>query len=143
MAGKIVIVGAGPIGLATAMLLARDGYAVTVLEKDAQAPPATGLEAWEHWERSGVAQFRQAHFMQARFRHLLDAELPAVRDRIVAAGGRRFNPVAALPRTLADGAARPGDERFETLTGRRPILEQAFAQVAEETAGVQVVRGWA
>lgn len=61
MTGKIVIVGAGPIGLATAMLLSRDGYEITVLEKDVQTPPATGLEAWEHWERSGVAQFRQAH----------------------------------------------------------------------------------
>ncbi len=55
MTGKVVIVGAGPIGLATAMLLARDGHQVTVLEKDPAAPPATGLEAWERWERGGVA----------------------------------------------------------------------------------------
>jgi phytoene dehydrogenase-like protein len=32
MTGRAVIVGAGPIGLATAMLLAQDGYDVTVLE---------------------------------------------------------------------------------------------------------------
>jgi 2-polyprenyl-6-methoxyphenol hydroxylase-like FAD-dependent oxidoreductase len=35
MTGKIVIVGAGPIGLATAMLLAGEGHEVTVLEKSA------------------------------------------------------------------------------------------------------------
>lgn len=141
MAGRVVIVGAGPVGLAIAMLLARDGYAVTVLEKDAQAPPATDREAWECWERGGVAQFRQLHFMQARFRQLLDAEFPAVRDQIEAAGGRRFNPLDLLLRSLADRSPRPGDDRFETLTGRRPILERAFAQVAEGTPGVRMVRG--
>lgn len=139
--GKVVIVGAGPIGLATAMLLARDGHEVTVLEKDAQPPPSRGLKAWDRWERSGVAQFRQAHFMQARFRHLLDAELPQVRDRIVASGGRRFNLINLLPPLLAGPCSRESDERFETLTGRRPILESAFAQVAEGTPGVNIMRG--
>ncbi len=138
---RVVIVGAGPIGLATAILLARDGHAVTVLEKDAQAPPVTELEAWERWERRGVAQFRQAHFMQARFRHLLDAELPEVRNQIRALGGRRFNLITALPQSLSDRSFRPGDERFETLTGRRPILEYAFAQVAARTPAIEIVRG--
>jgi 2-polyprenyl-6-methoxyphenol hydroxylase-like FAD-dependent oxidoreductase len=141
MAGKVVIVGAGPIGLATALLLARDGHDVTVLEKDSQAPPATGPEAWAQWQRSGVAQFRQLHFMHARFRHLLDAEFPEVRDRIEALGGRRFNMITALPRSLSDRSFRQGDERFETITARRPILECAFAQVAEATNGVQIIRG--
>lgn len=141
MTGRVVIVGGGPIGLATAMLLARDGYEVTVFEKDADVPPPTGAQAWERWERTGVAQFRQAHFMQARFRHLLDAEFPVVRDQIEASGGRRFNLVDVLPQVLADRSPRSGDERFETLTGRRPVLESAFAQIAEDTAGVKIVRG--
>ncbi|HEY7834541.1 MAG TPA: FAD-dependent oxidoreductase [Ktedonobacterales bacterium] len=139
--GKIVVLGAGPIGLATAMLLARDGHAVTVLEKDTQAPPATEMEAWERWERSGVAQFRQAHYMQAKFRHLLDAEFAAVRDQIEASGGRRFSLIAVLPPSVADRSPREGDDQFETLTGRRPILECAFARVAEETPGVTIMRG--
>jgi 2-polyprenyl-6-methoxyphenol hydroxylase-like FAD-dependent oxidoreductase len=139
--GRIVVVGAGPIGLATAMLLARDGHAVTVLEKDVQVPPTTGPEAWERWQRGGVAQFRQAHFMQARFRHLLDAEFPMVRDQIAASGGKRFNLTMALPPSVTDRSPRHGDDRFETLTGRRPVLERAFARVAEETPGVTIRRG--
>jgi 2-polyprenyl-6-methoxyphenol hydroxylase-like FAD-dependent oxidoreductase len=141
MAERVVIVGAGPVGLATAILLARDGHEVTLLEKDAQAAPATGPEAWERWERTGVGQFRQLHFMQPGFRHLLDAELPQVRGEIEATGGRRFSLIDSLPSSLADRAPRPGDERFETLTGRRPVLESAFARVAESTPGVTIMRG--
>ena len=43
----IVILGAGPAGLSTAMLLTRDGHEVTVLERD-PAPPddrATPIDA--------------------------------------------------------------------------------------------------
>ena len=140
MIGRAVVAGAGPIGLATAMLLARDGYEVIVLEKDAPPVPASAADAWDYWERSGVAQFRQAHFMQAKFRHLLDAEFPQVRDRIGELGGRRFSLIGVLPPSVA-GAPRPGDERFETLTGRRPVIECAFAQLAEDTPGVKVLRG--
>jgi flavin-dependent dehydrogenase len=141
MTGRAVVAGAGPIGLAAAMLLAREGYEVTVFDKDPAVPPAAGGEAWDCWRRTGVAQFRQAHFMQARFRHLLDAEFPEIRDEIQASGGRRFNLISVLPHSLADRSARPGDERFETLTGRRPVLESAFARIAEEATGVKIVRG--
>jgi 2-polyprenyl-6-methoxyphenol hydroxylase-like FAD-dependent oxidoreductase len=138
---RVVVVGAGPIGLATAMLLAREGREVRVLEKDPQAPPATASEAWERWERGGVAQFRQLHFMHAKFRHLLDAEFPQVRDQIAASGGRRFSLIEVLPRSVTDRSPRQGDDRFETLTARRPLLEHAFARVAEETPGVTIERG--
>lgn len=141
MGHDVVIVGAGPIGLATAMLLARDGRQVTVLEKDPQPSPTTGVEAWERWERAGVSQFRQLHFIQARLRHLLDAELPDVRDEMVASGVKRFNLIETLPQSITDRSPRPNDERFETLTGRRPVIENAFARVAENTPGVTIMRG--
>ena len=139
MTGRVVVVGAGPVGLATAMLLARDGYEVTVFEKDAQAPPATAEAAWERWERTGVAQFRGPHFMLPRFRHVLDAEFPVVRNQIVASGGRRMSFV--VPPLPGDRSPRRSDERFETVTGRRPVIESAFAHVAADTAGVTIVRG--
>jgi 2-polyprenyl-6-methoxyphenol hydroxylase-like FAD-dependent oxidoreductase len=140
MTATVLIVGAGPVGLAVAMLLAGDGHEVTVLDRDAPPVPPTVEEAWERWERPGVAQFRQAHFMQPRFRHVLDAELPAVRDRLEELGGRRFNLLEALPGAVT-GPPQPHDHRFTTLTGRRPVIECAFAQVAEDTAGVKIQRG--
>src|SRR5579864_5619058 len=139
--GSVVVVGGGPIGLASAMLLAREGHDVTVLEKDPQGPPATALEAWRDWQRTGVAQFRQAHAMHARFRHLLDAEFPDIRDDIVASGGRRISIMTGFLNQLEDRSPRPGDEKFETITARRPVVESAFARAAGNTPGVEVIRG--
>jgi 2-polyprenyl-6-methoxyphenol hydroxylase-like FAD-dependent oxidoreductase len=138
----VVVIGAGPVGLATAMLLANTGREVQVLEKDAASPPATAEEAW-HWERRGVAQFRQAHILQPRSRLLLESELPLVLEQLEAMGGLRFNPVDALPHSGGNRLPGPGDERFETVTARRPVLESAFAQVAEDTVGVKIERGTA
>src|SRR6266567_3810940 len=108
--GDVIVAGGGPIGLATAMLLARDGHEVTVLEKDAEPTPASGDEAWERWERKGVTQFRSAHYMQAKFRHLLDAEFPDVRDEIEASGGRRHSLIGGFGYTIQDPSPRPGDD---------------------------------
>ena len=56
---NVVICGGGICGLGAALLLARDGHDVTVLERDRSPLPESGEQAWEVWERNGVAQFRQ------------------------------------------------------------------------------------
>jgi 2-polyprenyl-6-methoxyphenol hydroxylase-like FAD-dependent oxidoreductase len=71
-----IVLGAGVCGLATAIMLARDGHAVTVLERDGDPVPPDAEAAWEGWQRGGVVQFRQAHYLQARGREVLDEELP-------------------------------------------------------------------
>jgi 2-polyprenyl-6-methoxyphenol hydroxylase-like FAD-dependent oxidoreductase len=51
---EILVIGGGMAGQTAAMLLAKDGHSVTVLERDAAPPPASVEEAWAHWERRGV-----------------------------------------------------------------------------------------
>jgi 2-polyprenyl-6-methoxyphenol hydroxylase-like FAD-dependent oxidoreductase len=135
----ILVLGAGMNGLTTAMLLARDGHEVTVLERD-PAPPPPAAEAWDSWERQGVGQFRQLHFMLARWRQELQASLPDVLDDLEAAGGLRMNSITMLPEQRR-GPVRPDDDRFETITARRPVLEAVLAVAAERTPGLVVRRG--
>jgi 2-polyprenyl-6-methoxyphenol hydroxylase-like FAD-dependent oxidoreductase len=136
---KIVVMGAGIAGLTTAMLLARDGHEVTVLERDPESPPDP-TTSWESWTRRGVNQFRMLHFFQPRFREIADAELPALTKAMDAAGALRFNPIRGIPAEIT-GGHQDGDERFEALTGRRPVIESVLARLAESTPGIGIRRG--
>jgi 2-polyprenyl-6-methoxyphenol hydroxylase-like FAD-dependent oxidoreductase len=122
------------------MLLAKDGNDVTLLERDPADAPADADAAWGTWERRGVNQFRMLHFFQPRFRELMTAELPEVVAAFDAGGALRYNPVAQAPESMT-GGPRPGDERFEAITGRRPMMEAAIARVAATTAGLDIRRG--
>jgi 2-polyprenyl-6-methoxyphenol hydroxylase-like FAD-dependent oxidoreductase len=139
MAG-IIVVGGGMGGLSTALLLAGDGHDVTVLERDPAPPPAAAGAAWADWDRKGVNQFRMIHYFLPRFRQIVEAELADVVKALDADGVLRFNPVMSAP-DFVTGGYREGDERFEAMTGRRPMVEGAFARVAEATPGVNVRRG--
>jgi 2-polyprenyl-6-methoxyphenol hydroxylase-like FAD-dependent oxidoreductase len=135
----IVVIGGGIAGLSSAMLLARDGHHVTVLERDPAPPPEPG-EAWAEWSRRGVNQFRLPHYFLARFREVAERELPDLLSALDAAGALRINPIALAP-TDVTGGWREGDERFAQITGRRPVVEAAFARLAAEEPGVEIRRG--
>ncbi|TNC26934.1 FAD-dependent oxidoreductase [Amycolatopsis alkalitolerans] len=138
---SIIVCGGGPIGLLTSVILARSGHVVTVLESDPQPAPETPVTAWESWQRKGVAQFRQPHNLFSRFRIIADEEIPGLTGRLVEAGCARVDALAGMPPMIADRSARPGDEKFRFVTGRRPVLEAVFAAVAEEEPHVTVRRG--
>ncbi|GLZ46396.1 FAD-binding monooxygenase [Actinomycetospora sp. NBRC 106375] len=138
--GAIVVCGGGMVGLSAALMLARDGHRVTVLESDAQEPPPTE-RAWASWSRRGVAQFRQPHGLFARVRAVLDAELPDLPGRMRDAGCVTVDPLAALPPTVTDREPRDDDEALTAVTGRRPVVEAVVAATAAGTHGLRIRRG--
>jgi 2-polyprenyl-6-methoxyphenol hydroxylase-like FAD-dependent oxidoreductase len=138
-AHSIIVIGGGLVGLSSAMLLARDGHHVTVLERD-PAPPPEPSAAWASWQRRGVNQFRLPHAFLPRFRELLDAELPDLRAELVAEGALVTNRMAEMPGAIT-GGFRPEDARFEQVTGRRPMFEAVFARQAARESGVEIRRG--
>ena len=129
---RIVVAGAGLVGLATAVMVAKQGHDVTVLERDPDPLPNTPRDAWSSWKRQGVMQFRQPHFLLPQAKRVLDAELPEVVSALKNADAVPYSHLSALPPTLADRAPRPGDDKFLTYNARRPVLEHALATVADK-----------
>ena len=77
---RITVVGAGPTGLYLAMVLARRGHHVTVVDRD------TGPQDDGSWPRRGVMQFHHPHAFRARVVEALQAELPEVWHALLVAG---------------------------------------------------------
>jgi hypothetical protein len=122
----VLVLGAGLNGLTTAMLLAREGHGVTVLERDA-AEPADGAlpdALWDAWERPGLNQFRQPHFMLPRWRAVMERELPEVVKELQAMGGARINLVGMphITGVMASGGRTIRADLLVDATGRRSRL---------------------
>jgi 2-polyprenyl-6-methoxyphenol hydroxylase-like FAD-dependent oxidoreductase len=133
---RVVIVGAGIGGLATALLLGRQGREVLVCERDPAPVPASAEDMW-NWDRPGVPQARLGHTFLAGFRVLLEERAPDVLDRLLAAGA----PLVDFSLDMPGGGRRAEDAEMASIMCRRHVLEGVVRQVVEEEPGVQVRRG--
>lgn len=106
--GHIIVVGGGMAGLATALMLSRQGHDITVLERDPGPVPETPAQSWHNWERDGVMQFRQAHLLHPGGWQVLARELPEVAQALRSSGGVAWNRLSFMPPTIKDRAPRPG-----------------------------------
>ena len=77
---RAVILGSGPVGMTAAILLARHGHDVTLVDRD--PGPTKGRD----WDRVGVMQFHLPHAFRARARTVLDERLPDLFGALMAAG---------------------------------------------------------
>ena len=82
----VVVVGGGVAGLTSALALSRQGWEVTVLEREASPGPADLEEAFSRWSRRGVPQARHSHAFLARLRNLLRDRAPDVLAALLDSG---------------------------------------------------------
>lgn len=137
----VLIIGAGPVGLTAAMLLAADGHRATVLDRDPAAVRTVEAATGGDWRWPGVKQFGHTHILMPGGFRLLQKELPGAVDRIREAGGATYNMICGAWNVGNVGPRQAGDERFETVTAQRPVLEAALFAIAAETPGVRVLSG--
>lgn len=136
---RVIVAGGGVVGLCGALLLARDGHDVTVLERDPAPPPDPEI-AWNGWERRGVNQFRMLHYFAPRFRGLMEANAPEIVRGLENAGALKSNPFRDAPAEVT-GGFRDSDAMYDAVTARRPVAEAAVAAVVDANENVTVRRG--
>ncbi|HVB51540.1 MAG TPA: FAD-dependent monooxygenase [Acidimicrobiales bacterium] len=135
---KAIVVGGGPTGLATAMLLAKRGVEVMVLDLEAPAPSEVD-DLWETWERRSVAQFHQVHYLQPAAHAQLAAHLPEVLVQMSVAGVEEFNVPELQARHMSAGEKDVELSQFVTRTScRRPFMEFGFVSAARACPGVAI-----
>jgi 2-polyprenyl-6-methoxyphenol hydroxylase-like FAD-dependent oxidoreductase len=117
---RVVVVGAGPTGLFTAMALARRGHEVTVVDRD-PGPQPDGS-----WSRRGVMQFHHPHAFRAQVVEALRAELPEVWSGLLTAG--------AQPIVVPNGSGGP--EQVMGIRCRRLTFERVLRGAAACEPGV-------
>src|SRR4030095_3406198 len=118
----IVILGAGPSGAATALLLGRRGHRVAPLERD----PGPEPQDLEQWKRSHLPHVRQGHSFLALGTRVLGIELPDVVEKLLAAGAVRV--------TL------PHDPSDWNLLSRRLLVDAVLRDGLSSEPGVCFLR---
>jgi 2-polyprenyl-6-methoxyphenol hydroxylase-like FAD-dependent oxidoreductase len=126
---RVVTVGGGFGGLATALFSARRGHEVVVIDRDA-GPPDGPADTLATWSRPGVVQASMAHGFLARSTRVLLEEAPDVLEALAEIGVGRYRT-----------SLGPGMEDDVALASRRPVYEGVMRRVVEHEPGVEFLHG--
>src|SRR5262249_26125270 len=126
---RVVIIGAGLVGLGAALFLARRGHQVEVLEKDPAPAPDDPEAAFEAWARRGVPQARHSHLFRGLSSRVLAEETP---DLLAALAPASYCDTP-------DGIF--GDPEIKSLFARRLVYEAVVRRAVERERGVTLNAG--
>ena len=118
----LVVVGSGPVGMATALLLARQGNRITLVDRD------PGPRQGRPWQRVGVMQFLLPSTLRAVGRNVLLEHLPDLD--------------LALQHAGAELRTQPGAPDFlQDMHVRRSVMEQVMWEHTSREPGVRRLTG--
>ena len=115
---KLLVLGGGVAGLATALAASRGGHDVMLVERDPDTATDDTSGVFESWRRTGVAQFRQPHNFLGLGRRLLRDRAPDLYQALLAAGAAEVEQF----RFLAGATPELGDQDLATIGCRRPVF---------------------
>jgi 2-polyprenyl-6-methoxyphenol hydroxylase-like FAD-dependent oxidoreductase len=137
---RVIVIGAGFSGSAAALMLAADGHEVVVVDRDAGPIPTGPSEAWE-WDRRSIRQYRFAHGLLPRGHGLLRRHFPHLVERLREHGGLEINLGHAFIDLVPGSTHRSDDDRFATVTARRPTFDWLWASALADEPAISVCRG--
>ncbi|MFI6036052.1 FAD-dependent oxidoreductase [Streptomyces sp. NPDC051315] len=135
---RIVVMGGGIAGLATALLLARGEHDVTLLERDTTGPSGNLDEDFFGRPRPRVPQAVQPHALLGPARSVLRTRTPDVYAHLLRLGAREqheFDWFTEHP------PYRPGDEDLVLVRLRRVVLETALRTAVHGHGNILVESG--
>lgn len=118
----VVVVGSGPVGMTTALLLARQGNRITLVDRDPGPLPG------RPWQRVGVMQFLLPNTLRALGRNVLLERLPDL-DRALQDAGAELRTQRGAPDFLQD------------MHVRRSVMERAMWEHTSREPGVRRLTG--
>jgi 2-polyprenyl-6-methoxyphenol hydroxylase-like FAD-dependent oxidoreductase len=139
---RVVVIGSGMAGLATALSLKNSGRDIVILERDDAPPVMPPEEAFESWKRPGVPQLHHTHIFLSRLRTILRDDHPEVLAELEAAGIHRSAIDQILPTSLIDRyRPEPGDDDLLHLWGRRATFEYVLRRHVGRLPHVSILQG--
>jgi 2-polyprenyl-6-methoxyphenol hydroxylase-like FAD-dependent oxidoreductase len=129
MGPDVAVLGGGFAGLATALILARDGHRVVLVERDPLVAGAA-RDAFG-WPRAGIPHFLQPHAFLPRGRRELIDHFPDVRASLMGAGAHDVDLRRKLPGPLIEA-----DDDLQYVGVRRPVIEWALRKAVLEQSGI-------
>lgn len=125
----VIVVGGGVSGLGSALVLARQGHDVTVVERDDTPMPSSADDAFE-WDRRGAPQVRHSHAFLARLVGLLRRDYADIYASLLSEGATEMRFGDDLPDTITNFEREAADDELVMLACRRTTFEWVLRRAA-------------
>jgi 2-polyprenyl-6-methoxyphenol hydroxylase-like FAD-dependent oxidoreductase len=135
---RVVVVGGSAAGSLSALMLARSGHDVTIVEREDLAPAGTVEDAAAGAFRASAPQIVQPHAVLPACREIVRERLPDVYENLLDAGVLEAPMTSHVPPGITDRGGLQGDELFPLVMTRRSTVDWVLARATSAEPRVQL-----